>query len=95
MVDENPFKKFIAALYAFSVIVQLFAYSFGGQIIKDKSSSVAENFYLIDKDFAIIIARTQRATVIKAAFYEATLPSFLSVLSSASSLITLLQSFID
>jgi 7tm Odorant receptor len=95
VVLESLIEKVIASIFGAAIIIQMFIYSFGGQLIADKSSSVAENFYENDKDFIIIIARSQKAAKINAGFYQANLPTFSSILSSAASLITLLQSFIE
>lgn len=78
-----------------TIIIQLFIYAYGGQLVKDKSSSVAELIYEMDKDLVKIIARAQKASEIGAGFYVADLVTFSSILRSAASLITLLRSFIE
>lgn len=92
---ENFFKKIIFIGFGFSVIIQLFSYSFGGQLIKDKSSAVADHLYAIKKDIVIIIARSQKPIEIAAGIYEANLPTFRLILSSAGSWITLLKSLVE
>lgn len=61
----------------------------------DKSSSVADDFYEIDRDLIIIIARSRREVKVTAGFYEATLPTFRAILSSTASLITILRSLLE
>lgn len=95
VVLESFFKRIICAIFGFGIIIQLFIYSYGGQIIIDKSSAVADDFYQLDRDLIIIIARAQKAQTIKSGFYEANLPTFKSILGAAASLITLLKSFIE
>lgn len=92
---DNFIGRVVVAIFGFAIIIQLFIYAFGGQLIVDKSSSVAEHIYGTDKEFIVIIARSQNAAVIKSGFYQANLPTFSAIMSSAASLITLLQSFVD
>lgn len=92
-LSDSIVKQIIALNFGFAMMIQLFIYCFGGQLILDKSSSVADDFYELDKDFIIIIARGQKALTVKAGIYEATLPNFSVILNSAASLITLMKSF--
>jgi 7tm Odorant receptor len=78
-----------------AIIIQLFIYSFGGQLIKDRSSRVAENFYDFDADYVIIIAKAQKSSKIETAFFQANLETFSNIMKSTASLITLLQSFLE
>jgi odorant receptor len=88
-------KRVVIGFYGLNMIIQLFIYTYGGQMIMDKSTSVADKLYQTDKDLIIIIARSHKASIIKAGFYEANSATLCSILSSAASLITLLKSFID
>lgn len=94
MTIKSASKKIAACSFGITIIIQLFIYNYAGQEIRDKSSSVAGNFYKPDKDFLIIIARSQKPLEIKSAFYNASLPTFRLILSSTASLFTLLQSFL-
>jgi hypothetical protein len=94
VVDKSIPKRFEDSVFALTVIMQLFIYSYGGQLIMDKSSSVADDLYEIDKDFVTIIQRAQKPSVIEAGFYKASLPLFTTIMNSAASLITLLKSFL-
>jgi hypothetical protein len=94
VVHQNFLNRIEDFTFGLAIIIQLFIYSSGGQLIMDKSLSVADNLFEIDKDFILIIKRAQRPSLIKAGFYKASLPLFTSILSSAASLITLLQSFL-
>jgi odorant receptor len=87
--------KVLASFYGSASLINLFIYSYGGQLVMEKSTEVADKLYQTDKDFIIIIARTQKASVFKSLFYEANSSTFTSILSSAASLITLLQSFLE
>jgi odorant receptor len=92
---KSFFQRLFVATFTLSIIIQLFVYALGGQLVLEKSKMVADNFYGNDKDFKIIIARAQRGVNVDAGFYQASLPELLSILSSAASLITLLQSLIE
>lgn len=92
---ESVFKKIVALVFGCAIIIQLFVYSFGGQQIMDKSLSVALEIYQLDKDYRLIILRSQRALKIQAGFYHACLPTFRAILSSAASLMTLLKSLVE
>ena len=70
MVDDSM-NAFLILWFGFSYLIQTWIYSLGGQLVKDKSSSVAENFYQLDKDHVVIIARAQKPAVIKAWIYNA------------------------
>lgn len=94
VVLEDIFQRFAVAIFGLAIIIQLFIYSYGGEILMDKSSEVAQNFYNLDKDYVLIIARAQKASIFQFGFYRADLPTFSSILSSAASLITLLKSFL-
>jgi hypothetical protein len=95
VVHENFSERIEHATFGFAVTTGLFIYSFGGQLIMDKSSSVSENLYEIDKDLIVSIQRAQRSSFIKVGFYKASLPLFTTIMNSTFSLITLLKSFIE
>lgn len=92
---EDFYRKIIVVIFGFAVIIQLFTYALGGQLVMDKAALVADNFYQLDRDLLIIMARTQKPLKIKAGFYETNLPTFSTILSSAASLITLFQSLAE
>lgn len=94
VVSRSIGGKIVLGPFGISVIMYLFIYATGGQLIKDKSANVADNLYKVDKDLVIIIARAQRPSVIRAGIYVASLPTFASILSSAGSLMTVLKSFV-
>jgi hypothetical protein len=61
LVNHQTFiERLIDIVFGFAGIIQLFIYSFGGQIIMDSSASVAEDFYDIEKDFVVMIARAHK-----------------------------------
>lgn len=93
-LSESIVKRIIALAFGCAMIIQLFSYCYGGQLIMDKSSSIADHFYELDKDFIIIIARGQNALTVKVGVYEANLPTFSVILNSAASFITLMKSFV-
>jgi odorant receptor len=94
VVNESIPGRVEGAMFGFAIGIALFTYSYGGQLIMDKSSSVAEDLYEIDKDFVSIIQRSQKPSIIQAGFYKASLPLFTTIMNSAASLITLLKSFL-
>jgi odorant receptor len=85
--------RIVPATFGVSVAIQLFVYAFGGQLIIDKSNEVARDFYDIDRNFLIMIARPRLPAKIQAGFFTANLPTFVSVMNSTGSLITMLKSF--
>jgi odorant receptor len=95
VMSQSVLKQAVVAFFGLVCFTQLFLYTYGGQLIMDKSSSVADNFYEIDKDLIIIIARARKASVIRSGFYEANLTTFTTVLSATGSMITLLKSILD
>ena len=93
MIDDLAV-RFIALCMGCSYLIQTWIYSLGGQLVKDKSSSVAENFYQLDKDHVVIIARAQKPAVIKAWMYNAEVTTFCQVLNTTASFMTVLKSLI-
>ncbi|XP_017101823.2 odorant receptor 82a [Drosophila bipectinata] len=84
-----------------SIMLQLFMYCYGGEIIKVESLKVDIAVRLSDwhlatttirKSLAFIILRSQREVLIKAGFYEASLANFVAICRTAMSLITLIKS---
>lgn len=69
------------------IFVQLLEYCYAGQFILDRSLKVGEQFNTTDKDFVIIIARTQKQLVVKAGFYSANLAFVTFVLNSTFSML--------
>lgn len=94
VMAESSLRKIIFSTFVLFTLIQLFAYAYGGQLILDKSSSVADHVYSTDKDLFIIIARTQKPVTIQAGIYNANLATFQAIMSSAASLLTLLQSLL-
>ncbi|XP_033241710.1 odorant receptor 82a [Drosophila pseudoobscura] len=84
-----------------SIMLQLFIYCYGGEIIKVESHRVdvavqLSNWYQaapkLRRSLAFIILRSQRDLLIKAGFYEASLGNFLAICRAALSFITLIKS---
>ncbi|XP_034664097.1 odorant receptor 82a [Drosophila subobscura] len=84
-----------------SIMLQLFIYCYGGEIIKVESHRVdvavqLSNWYQAGpkqrRSLAFIIQRAQRDLLIKAGFYEASLGNFLAICRAALSFITLIKS---
>ncbi|XP_037945273.1 odorant receptor 82a-like [Teleopsis dalmanni] len=84
-----------------AILLQLFIYCYGGEILKVESSMVGvsvqlSNWYLLTpktrRMLLLVMLRSQREVVIKAGFYEASLANFMVILRAAMSLITLIQS---
>ncbi|XP_017846321.1 odorant receptor 82a [Drosophila busckii] len=84
-----------------SIMLQLFLYCYGGEIIKVESLQVGVAVQLSDwhlatpkqrRSLAFIMQRAQREMIIKAGFYEASLANFVAICRAALSLITLIQS---
>lgn len=92
---QDVFQLFTHLNFGAAVMIQLFVYAYGGQIIMDKSLLVADELYDLDTDMVTIISRVQKASTIKYLFYIANLPTFSAILSSAASFITLLQSLLE
>jgi hypothetical protein len=94
IMADSVHQLIINLTFACSFVVEVFFYCYASQLIQDKSSSVAKDFYECDKEFIIIIARSQKAEVVKSGFFEVNLVTFTSIMRSALSLITLLKSFL-
>ncbi|XP_022214270.2 odorant receptor 82a [Drosophila obscura] len=84
-----------------SIMLQLFIYCYGGEIIKVESHRVdvavqLSNWYQatpkLRRSLAFIILRSQRDVLIKAGFYEASLGNFVAICRAALSFITLIKS---
>ncbi|XP_034487517.1 odorant receptor 82a-like [Drosophila innubila] len=84
-----------------SIMLQLFLYCYGGELIKVESLQVGVAVQLADwnlatpkqrRSLAFIMHRSQREMLIKAGFYEASLANFLAIFRAAMSLIAVIQS---
>ncbi|XP_044313002.1 odorant receptor 82a [Drosophila rhopaloa] len=84
-----------------SIMLQLFIYCYGGEIIKAESLQVdfavrLSNWYLaspkLRRSLALIIQQSQREVLIRAGFFVASLANFVGICRTALSLITLIKS---
>ncbi|KAH8295031.1 hypothetical protein KR018_006279 [Drosophila ironensis] len=84
-----------------SIMLQLFMYCYGGEIIKVESLQVdiavrLSNWNLatpkVRKSLAFVVTRSQREVQIRAGFYDASLANFVGICRTALSLITLIKS---
>ncbi|KNC32434.1 putative odorant receptor 82a [Lucilia cuprina] len=84
-----------------SILLQLFIYCYGGEILKLESLMVGisvqlSNWYNLKpahrRMLVLLMLRSQREAIIKAGFYEASLANFMAILKAAVSYITLIQS---
>nr|AID61224.1 odorant receptor [Calliphora stygia] len=84
-----------------SILLQLFIYCYGGEILKLESLMVGisvqiSNWYNLKPShrrmLVLLMLRSQREAIIKAGFYEASLANFMAILKAALSYITLIQS---
>ncbi|KAM7364736.1 odorant receptor 82a [Cochliomyia hominivorax] len=84
-----------------SILLQLFIYCYGGEILKLESLMVGisvqlSNWYNLKPShrrmLLLLMLRSQREAIIKAGFYEASLANFMAILKAAVSYITLIQS---
>ncbi|KRG00474.1 uncharacterized protein Dwil_GK27912, partial [Drosophila willistoni] len=83
-----------------SIMLQLFIYCYGGEIIKNESFEIGVALQLSDwhlasphqrRSLAFIMLRSQKKVVIKAGFYEASLANFLAICRAAMSIITAIK----
>jgi hypothetical protein len=86
--------RIVPAAFGATIMISLFIYAYGGQLIVDQSNSVAENIYDLDRDSIIMITRPLRQTKIQSGFFTADLGTFVSVVNAAGSLMTMLKSFV-
>jgi hypothetical protein len=86
--------KMVPTIYGITMLTQLLVYALGGQAIVDKSEEVANSFYELDRDFLIITARPMKPSITKSIFFEANLPTFVTIINATGSLITMLKSFV-
>jgi hypothetical protein len=91
---EGMSKKFNAFFHTATALIDLFIYSYGGQKIMDSSKSVCDENENIDKSYVVINMRAQSELKIDTGFFNASLPTFSTILNRVMSLITLLQSFL-
>jgi hypothetical protein len=91
---ESFIGKIFPAVFGSATVIQLFMYAVGGQIIIDKSDAVARNLYAMDRDLLVLTARPMKQTKITTPFFSADLPTFVTIMNSAGSLITMLKSFV-
>ncbi|XP_051863953.1 odorant receptor 82a [Drosophila albomicans] len=84
-----------------SIMLQLFLYCYGGELIKNESLQVGVAVQLADwhlatpkqrRSLAFIMHCSQRGMLIKAGFYEASLANFLAIFRAAMSFIAVIQS---
>lgn len=87
-------KKFNAIFHTVTALIDLFIYSYGGQIIMDSSMAVCDENENIEKCYIIIYMKAQAKLKIDNGFFDASLPTFSIILNRVMSLITLLQSFV-
>lgn len=95
MMYEDFYKRIITLFFGLTIVVEVFVYSFGGQIVQDTSLAVADHFYEVDKDLILIIKRAQKAVKFQSFIYKLDLPTFRKILSTAASLITFMKSFME
>jgi odorant receptor len=82
-----------SAPFGIAALSQLFMYCYGGQVIEIASASLAADFYQLDKRMTIVIAKVSKGFQMKAFIYQANLPTFRMIISSAQGMITFLKSF--
>lgn len=87
-------KKLNFFFHTVNSFVDLFIYSYGGQILMDSAMSVCDLNDKIDKNHVFLILKAQTELKIGNEFFSATLPFLCTILNRVMSLITLLQSFI-
>jgi hypothetical protein len=92
---KNFFKRVIALVFGSSVITQLLLYSFGGQQLMNKSLEVFDEKMKFDRDYVVVMLRSQKPCKISSLIFEASLPTFMTIMSNAGSLITFLKSFVE
>jgi len=92
--NEFFLKKITLAFFVACVIIELLFYAYGGQMIKEKSSSVADRLYSTNNDLVLIIARSQKAAIIESGFYRANTETFATIVNSTASLIAVLKTFV-
>jgi hypothetical protein len=94
VMAESFIGKIFPAIFGTAVVIQLFIYAFGGQLVIDKSDAVGKDLYENDRDFLIINARPLKQTKVASPFFSVDLPTFVSIMNSAWSLIATLQNFV-
>lgn len=93
VVLRNIYGLILAAPFGVASVLQLFCYCYGGQLILSKTISVGDNCYGLNKESIIIVAKAQKGFKIESFLYQANLPTFTAILSSAQGLITMMKSF--
>ncbi|CAO1433248.1 unnamed protein product [Diamesa tonsa] len=93
VMTPDIFKILVLLAFSSAILIQLFIYAYGGTLIMEESGAVADNIYSKELLLSIQIANKKRC--IKSGFYTASLPTFVTIISSAGSYITLLQSLAE
>lgn len=94
VMAKDYYGLLVVAPFGIAVLIQLFLYCFGGQLVLDGTSSVASNLYVLDKNLTIVSAKCLKGFKTESFVYKADLPTFTAILSSAQGLITALKSFV-
>ncbi|CRL04265.1 CLUMA_CG017364, isoform A [Clunio marinus] len=94
VMSDDFVQKFVVTFLGLSVTGQLFFYSLFAQLLADYSTTAADFSFALDTDYVLFIMRAQKSVVVKGGFYLATLETFNDIVSSAGSLIALMQSFV-
>ncbi|KAG5680498.1 hypothetical protein PVAND_010005 [Polypedilum vanderplanki] len=87
-------QKITAIFLAVAVLVDIFIYCYGGQIIMEKSSDICKNCYKIDKDFLIIVGRSQKPVQIKTLLFHASFSTLGDVLRTSWGYISVMKTWI-
>lgn len=72
-------------------IITLLIFSYGGQMIMQSSTSICQELYKIDREYLIVIMRTQKPLSLKVGFFEPSLSSCRTYLELTFSLVVLLK----
>lgn len=72
-------------------IVTLLIFSYGGQMIMQSSTSICQELYKIDRDYLVVIMRTQKPLSLKVGIFEPSLSSWGTYLEFTFSLVVVLK----
>jgi hypothetical protein len=93
-MSDNFSEKVLAASFGCSIIIHCLMYGSSAQFIEEATENFARELYETDRDLVIVITRSQKLMKITALVYTMDLPTVLTILQGAGSLITALKSFV-
>jgi hypothetical protein len=94
MFEDPLIEKLLPMNFFLVIATQLWFYCYSGQHVMDKSIAVCTDLYAMDRDYLLIIRRSQSKVKINAFFFCPSLEVFASVINSTYGYMSLLRSMV-